>query len=513
MISKVLIEKNSYYDSVTLMSLSGNIKNEDGVVQAVVSMATDMNKDLLKNIGLLTEDAKNASENDLIIAIEAQTDEAAEQVILKVKEQLDSKKESNKNSEEKIASSSAEAFKIMEDANLAVISVRGDYAAREAKKALKNGLHVMIFSDNVTVEEEKELKELGREKGLLVMGPDCGTSIINQAGLCFSNKVSPGKIGLVAASGTGLQEVAVQIDKLGYGISQAIGVGGRDLSAEIGGIMMLESLNALDNDAETEVIVLISKPPAPSVEEKILNRIKEASKPVIVCFLDGNAQEAEKTGATFARTLKGAAIEAVRKLETSENTADIKSDASEWILEQKKKISDSQKYIRGLFCGGTLTSESLMILREHNLSVKSNVAKKEHEKLKNISVSHGHVLIDMGDDQFTVGKPHPMIEPSLRNERIMQEAQDAETAVLLLDFELGYGSHDNPVGVTYDTLVKAKEAAKTNGRFLPIVAYVLGTYNDKQNYYEQVKMLENLDIYVADSNEEAAEIAAKLVTE
>lgn len=511
MASKILIEKNAYYDSVTLMSLSGSIRKNEGIAQAVVSMGTQMNKDLLKNIGLLTQEAEDASENDLIIAVEADSDERLDSVISLIREQLSSKKNGNKETGEKVASSSAEAVKIMSDANIGVISVRGDYAAREARKLLNMGLHVMIFSDNVTVEEEKELKEIGREKGLLVMGPDCGTAIINQVGLCFANKVLPGRIGLAAASGTGLQEVIVQIDRMGYGISQAIGVGGRDLSEDIGGIMMLESLKALDGDENTDVIVLISKPPAPSVQDKILAQIKEVSKPVVVCFLDGDAAEAEKAGAAFAKSLKGAAVEAVKKLDPNASVQNENNEHSDWTAQQKSRFTSSQKYVRGLFCGGTLTSESLMILRDHGLQAKSNAAKKKHEKLEDVLVSSGNVLIDMGDDQFTVGKPHPMIEPALRNDRILQEARDPETAVILLDFELGYGSHDDPVGVTYDTLKEVRKIAEESGRNIPVVAYVCGTYNDKQNYYEQVKKLKSLDIYVADSNEEAASIAAELV--
>lgn len=512
MVSKVLIEKNAYYDSVTLMSLSGSIGKQEGVGQAVVSMATQMNKDLLENIGLLSDEAKDASENDLIIAIQADTEERLEEIITLIKDKLNSKKASKKKDGTKIAKTANAAINLMPDANVAVISVRGDYAAREAREALKKGLHVMIFSDNVTIEEERELKEIGREKGLLVMGPDCGTAIINQVGLCFANKVKAGNIGLVAASGTGLQEVTVQIDRLGYGISQAIGVGGRDLHQDIGGIMMLESLKALDKDEKTEVIVLISKPPALSVQEKILKQIKETSKPVVVCFLDGDAKEVEKAGATFAKTLNQAAIAAIKVLDKSVEIEENKnSNIEEWATVQKGKMASSQKYIRGLFCGGTLTSEALTIIRTYVDGIKSNVAKKDYEKLEDVFVSNGHTLLDLGDDVFTVGKPHPMIEPSLRNERILQEAADPETAVLLLDFELGYGSHNDPVGVTYETLVEAQEVAKRNGRFLPMIAYICGTYNDKQNYYEQANKLKELNIFIADSNEQAAKLATKFI--
>jgi FdrA protein len=513
MASKVIIQNNAYHDSVTLMSLSGKVLQLDGVEEAVVSMATPMNKDLLKNIGLLTEEANNSSENDLLIAVKADTEERIEEVITFIEEQLTSKKNAKKKGGTKSVKTLTSALNEMPEANIAVISVPGEFAAREAKQALKLGLHVMLFSDNVSAEDEKALKEMAREKGLFVMGPDCGTAIVNQGGLCFANKINKGNIGLVAASGTGLQEVTVQIDRLGYGISQAIGTGGRDLYESIGGIMMLEGLKALEADEQTEVIVLISKPPSPTVQERILNQVKQNKKPVVVCFIDGSAEEAEAAGATFSPTLMDAAKKAVKLVNPSAELpeADLKAQAA-WIKEAKKQMADSQKYVRGLFCGGTLTSEALSLLREYAPGVKSNVAKKKEEKVGQIERSVGHTLLDLGDDAFTVGKPHPMIEPSLRNNRILQEAKDPETAVLLLDFELGYGSHDDPVGITVETIEKAKDSAKKDGRYLPIVAYICGTTQDKQGYAQQEKRLKAAGVYVASSNEEATKLAARLIS-
>lgn len=513
MVSKVMIEKNAYHDSVTLMSLSASTSKLDGVKQVVVSMATPMNKELLENIGLLTDDAKSASENDLIIAVDADTKENIDQVFVEIEEELNAKKGGKKKNGETTTENTESALNLLPDANLAIISVPGNYAAREARKALNKDLNVMIFSDNVTIEEERELKELGKEKGLFVMGPDCGTAIINNVGLCFANKVKSGSIGLVGASGTGLQEVSVQIDRLGEGISQAIGVGGRDLQESIGGIMMLEGMKALEKDEDTKVIVLISKPPAASVQHKILKQIKSMTKPVVVCFLDGDATEVEKVGASFAGTLKQGAVLAVNALGNSdkEQSEEISDEQNEWIKKQKEEMNSSQRYIRGLFCGGTLTSEALTVIRPHVDEIKSNVAKRENEKLEDVHASQGNTLVDLGDDEFTQGKPHPMIEPSLRNERIIEEAKDPETAVLLLDFELGYGSHEDPVGVTYEALQEAQKIVKENGRCLPIVAYICGTRADKQDYSEQAKKLDQLDICIADSNEQAAEIAVKLI--
>jgi len=509
---KVSIEHNAYYDSVTLMSLSSKMNRIEGVEQAVVSMASEMNKELLANIGLLTEEAQAATANDLMIALLTDTEERAEEVMALIYSELTSKKETKGKENYQSAKTINSAWSLMPSANMAIISVPGEYAAREARQALKKGMHVMLFSDNVSIEDEKHLKEMARDNGLFVMGPDCGTAIINNIGLCFANKVSEGGIGIVAASGTGLQEVTVQIDRLGYGISQAIGTGGRDLHEAIGGIMMLQGLKALENDDKTKVITLISKPPAPAVQDKILKEVKKCKKPVVVCFLDGDAQAVEEAGATFSPTLIDAARKSVQLLDPQAVTdSEMTKDAQSWLAVEKAKLADCQQDIRGLFCGGTLTAESLSIIRSTGKDVKSNVAKKAAEKLSDITQSVGHTLLDMGDDEFTKGKPHPMIEPSLRNDRIIQEAKDPNTAVLLVDFELGFGAHEDPVGVTLDALQFAKKEAALAGRHLPIVAYICGTSKDKQDYQQQYKKLLSVGVFVADSNEMATKMATMLV--
>ncbi|MFB1050961.1 acyl-CoA synthetase FdrA [Paraliobacillus sp. JSM ZJ581] len=511
MASKVIIEKNAYHDSVTLMSLSGKLLNKEGVEEAVVSMATQMNKDLLENIGLMTDEAAEATENDLIIAVKAKSDDVVEETFVYIDEALNAKKQKkSKNGNDPVKTLNG-ALNAVPDANMAIISVPGEYAAREARQALKNGLHVMLFSDNVSIEDEKSLKELGREKGLFVMGPDCGTAIINHVGLCFANKVEQGGIGLVAASGTGLQEVAVQIDRMGYGITQAIGTGGRDLHEDIGGIMMIEGLKALDEDEKTKVITLISKPPSKVVQDKILKEIKHISKPVVVGFLDGDREAVESVGAIFASTLIETARQSVKVLNPEADvTAKLDQESISWVNNERRKLAKDQRYVRGLFCGGTLTSEALSIIRSMGEKVKSNVAKNEEEKLTDISISEGHSLLDMGDDDFTKGKPHPMIEPSLRNDRILQEAKDQETAVLLLDFEIGYGSHEDAVGESIDTIKEAIKIAKDAGRHLSVIAYICGTFTDKQGYQSQAEKLKDAGIFVASSNEMASRLACMI---
>lgn len=513
MFKKTVIRPNAYYDSVTLMSLSSKVTGIKGVEDAVISMGTDMNKDLLKNVELDTKESMDAKSSDLIIAIKAEKQENYEEAFKKVNELLNSNKTDDGQREKKNPKTIKGALEIKEDANMVVISVPGEYAAREVDKALDNGLHVMLFSDNVSIEDEKRLKEKARDKGLLVMGPDCGTASINGTGLCFANEVNRGNIGLVAASGTGLQEVMVQIDRLGGGISQAIGTGGRDLKEEIGGIMMLESIKALEKDNSTEVIVLISKPPAKSVEKEILQYVEKIDTPVVVSFIEGNSEAVEKAGATFGYNLYDTAKKAVdlsNKGETIENSNE-DNNLKEEIKEAKSKLDSKQKYVRALYGGGTLCAETLAILRDKVDSIKSNVVKRDEEKLEDSDNYDGHVLLDLGEDEFTQGRPHPMIDPTIRLNRIENEAKDETVGVILLDFELGYGSHEDPVGTTIPAIEEAKEIAKKDDRSLVFVAYICGTDKDKQNLDRQSKMLKDAEVIIADSNVEAANIVAEIL--
>ncbi len=503
------ILKNSYYDSVTLMSTTVVIKKALKLTELVMFMGTDMNKEMIKSVGLYHQEMDLALPNDLILAADMTeiNPEWAEFVI----KQLSSKNISNNESQKsyKTINQAIEAI----HPNLAIISVPGIYAAHEAYKALENNMHVMLFSDNMSVEDEVALKKIGIQKDLLVMGPDCGTAIINGKGLCFANEVSRGSIGLVAASGTGLQEVTVIIDRYHGGITQAIGVGGRDLSEAVGGMMMLKGIDALEADKNTKVIVLISKPPHQSVLDKILKRLESIKKPVVLCLID--AKESKKmTNVYFVSTLTEAAITALRLsgVETPDELT-IDQQMIGTLNTHKMQFSSTQSKVKGLFCGGTLTAEALSVIRPYVKVITSNVAKKTYEKMENPLLSSGHNLVDLGDDIFTQGKPHPMIEPTIRLERILEEARNAETAVLLLDFELGIGSHEDPVGITIETLQEAKLIARNNKRHLAIVAYVCGTEKDSQGLKRSEDLLRNVGVIVASTNAQASKIAGLLVQE
>jgi FdrA protein len=508
---KVVIKSNAYFDSVSLMSLSTKANQIEGVEQAVIAMGTEMNKEVIRNVGLITPELEQAKTSDLMIVIKAATDAICESAYERVEQLFEKKDTTAKGTGEVSYATIDSAARNIPDANLAIISVNGAYAVREARKALENNLHVMLFSDNVSVEDEYELKQVAHDKGLLMMGPDCGTAIISNVGLCFANKVRKGNIGIVGASGTGSQEISVRIHDFGGGITQLIGTGGRDLSEKIGGIMMIDGIKALNADDETKVIVLMSKPPAPRIEQKVLAEIKNCQKPVVVCFIGGSEEAVKAAGGHFARTTKEAALKAVVLAGADESKINKRALNLPLIEEVKGKLRPEQKYIRGLFCGGTLCDEAMYLAMEEYDNIFSNIAKDPEHMLKDIDVSQEHTFIDFGNDEFTNGRPHPMIDPSLRISRFEQEAKDPEVGVILLDFILGYGAHEDPVGVMLPSIIKAKQDADNEGRHLEILGYVLGTDQDTPTLDSQVSKLLSAGVTHASSSTNAGLLARGFV--
>lgn len=507
---KVLIRKNTYFDSVTLMALSTKANQIAGVEQAVVAMGTEMNKGVLRNVGLLVPEAESAGVGDLMIVVKAATEEDGERALEDVQALFATRNAAQATGSVTYATLES-AVQHVPQANLALISVPGEHAAREARKALERGLHVMLFSDNVSIEDEVALKATAHDKGLLVMGPDCGTAILGGVGLCFANAVRSGNIGIVGASGTGSQEVSVRIHDFGGGITQLIGTGGRDLSEQVGGIMMIDGLRALAQDPATAVIVLVSKPPAKSVEKKVLAEIAACGKPVVVCFLGGSEEAVSAAGGHFARTTKEAALKAVILAGRNESEINKRALNLPLIAETQQKLGPQQRYIRGLLCGGTLCDEMMHLALEKYPNVFSNIAKKREHRLADVDRSVEHTFIDFGDDDFTRGRPHPMIDPSLRIERLLREAADPSVGVIVLDFILGFGAHPDPVGVTVPAIRKAREAAASEGRHLEILGYVLGTDDDTPSLAEQTQKLAAAGVTIASSCTNAGLLARGFV--
>ena len=508
MITRVIVKKSTYRDSISLMKISNSISKLSGITQAAVVMATELNRRVLSDAGFADAAITSAASNDMIVAIEAK-DATSLDAALTETEKLLSPTEMPAG-EKPLPTSLEEALDLVPDANLAVISVPGQYAKREAMRALAKGLNVFLFSSNVSREEEVELKTVAKAKNLLMMGPDCGTSIINHKVLGFGNSIREGTIGLVSASGTGLQEVTTLIHKAGLGISQAIGTGGGDLSEQVGGITMIQGLNLLDADEQTKVIVLISKPPALGTMAKVLEVARRSRKPVIVNFLGGGSSPDMVGKLRAANTLDEAARIAceLAGMKSGVAVSTIPKETISIALAEHKKLASSQQYIRGLFSGGTLCYESEIVLQPLLGDVLSNAPIKPENKVAGEAPSKKHACIDMGAEEFVEGRAHPMIDFSLRNMRILQEARDPETAVILIDVELGYGSNADPAGQLVPVIQKAKTLEMEAGRHLPVVASVVGTEGDFQGLANQEKALLDAGVLIMPSNAQATRISA-----
>ena len=495
--------KNRYIDSVSLMSLAAKVKKQEGISEVVIAMATDMNKAIISQVGLSNSEVEQTSVNDLIIGVIAESEERVKEAFDHIDKQLSGgNKSTASSSTEKVYTSIDDVLDDGLKPDVAIFSIPGQYVAREAMQALKEGMDVMIFSDNMSIEQEVKLKQYAFDHHRLVMGPDCGTAVLSGVSLCFANEVRRGDIGIVAASGTGSQEVMVQIDRLGGGITDAIGTGGRDLSSDVQGLMMREGLRRLSESEQTKVIVCVSKPPAKEVREMMIQTLKGITKPSVICFL-GNKEMIEDDGHLhYASSLSEAAYKAVRLSPSFKGTLPAFEP-----LRLETQSSGHQHFV-GLYCGGTLCYEALDQLSPLGV-IKSNLKHDEYS-IHDISGQH-HTLLDLGEDEFTNGRPHPMIEPSLRNDWIIKAAKMPSTRVLLLDFVLGYGAHLQAVEESLEALKEAFELA-AHRRF-DVVAYVCGTDKDKQGLHTSVSALESIGVHVVISNLEACKKVANLMKE
>jgi len=507
-----VIRKNQYYDSVFLMSVNRRISEVKGVQQTAVLMGSAANKKLLVDIGIQDPQIEAAQPNDLIVAAIAETKGIVEDVLGRLDEWLNGIQESAAPS--RLASTFAEGLSIQPHANIAVISVPGEYAAREARIALEAGLHVFLFSDNVSIEDELELKQFAAQKGLLVMGPDCGTSLIGGVGLGFANVVRRGSIGAIGAAGTGLQEFTSQVHNAGFGISHAIGTGSRDLSDRIGGLTTFAALDALEADPKTQIIVLVSKPPAVSTLERLIKRIKTLRKPVIGCFLGvDSGYFTASSGLQFACTIDEAVRMAVAAAGGKPGPVqeDFTHQEQETLAQEMALRSPEQKYLRGILAGGTFCYQSQQILRSAGIRIRSNGPFEPKDGLEHPDRSIENTIVDMGDEYYMVGKPHPMIDGTMRKRRILLESQDPAMAVLYLDFILGYNASLDPVGELVDAIREAKHLSNQRGGSLSVVASICGTEADPQDLALQEKMLREAGVLVYHSNAMASLACCRLL--
>jgi FdrA protein len=483
------IRRATYLDSIVLMRLSRQVAALPGVEEAGLITGSPANKEILRDAGILGPEGDKAEPGDLILALRAVDAAAGAAALAEARRLLDRPALPGLPVASDAPRTLRAAVRDLPDANLALISVPGEFAVAEARKALDLGLHAMVFSDNVPIADEAALKRDARKRGLMVMGPDCGTAIIAGLPLAFANAVPRGDIGIVGASGTGIQEISCLIARAGRGISHAIGTGGRDLKAEVGAITTLMAIDALDADAATAHVVLVSKPPAAAIARLVLDRVGKSAKSFTICFI--GAENLPLPGnARAAATLKAAAELALgRPLATSR--ADLPRRAAHG------------PNVRGLFAGGTLCTEAQVVFMAAGLPVASNVPVPSASSAD--GATGGHVMIDLGDDAYTRGRPHPMIEPAVRDAPLAAALADPAVGLVLLDVVLGYGGHPDPAGHLAQALAGRRDGAL-------IVASVTGTDADPQPRAAQVRKLAEAGVLVAESNADAAALAAALAS-
>lgn len=500
----VKIRSGAYYDSVVLMQLQRALVDLPGVIDAGVIMGTDANKDLLTQIDLLAPEAESANPDDMVIVIRGEDESSASSALEQVDEILAARRSGGVVVEsEYLPKTLASAAQMLPEAQWVLISVPGRYAAGVARQALELGKHVFLYSDNVSLKDEIELKREAAQKGLLVMGPDCGTAIVNGVGLGFANRVRRGPIGMVAASGTGLQQVSVRVHQMGSGFTHALGTGGRDLSKEVNAITARQGLDLLSRDAETRVIVLVSKPPSAEVASELVELARLAKKPVVVNFIGYSSSRHRVDSVWFTTTFDETAQAAVRLAEDVDSVSEEDFNTG--------KFADGQRFLRGLFSGGTLAYEALLILQDYVSVVYSNAPLDKEFHLSDSLTSQEHTVIDLGEDEFTVGRLHPMMDNDLRIRRLEAEAGDPEVAVILLDVVLGYGAHPDPASELAPSIRKARKTAKEGKRYLEVVVVVSGTDEDPQDMNAQIDQLKDAGARVETSNDAAARYVGRLV--
>ena len=491
MTAHIEVRRGTYFDSVTLLGVSQRVQQVDGVEQAQVAMATELNLTVLRDLGFATDGLEGVTPNDLVIAVRAR-DDALDAALEQMEQALVARATDAPSAASRRPPRTTGKAARAGDAALALISVPGPNAFVEAMDAVRAGLHVMVFSDNVPVAEEIALKAEGRRRGLLVMGPDCGTAIVGGVGLGFANVVRPGPVGVVAASGTGAQQVCCLLDAAGVGVSHVLGVGGRDLSDEVAAAATLQALDALDGDPATELIIVVSKPPGDRAAGVVRDRIERCATPVVIGFVGRGRPD-----------LTAVTDEAVTRLGR---------DAGEPGRWGGDAGPGGFATLRGLFSGGTLCDEAMVIAAETLGPIASNIPLDPRWALGDDLDAGGHLMIDFGDDTLTRGRPHPMIDHSLRVARLEREADRAGDHVVLLDVVLGHGADADPAEALAPAVAAARQRAADRGDRLAVVVSLCGTSGDPQDLQRQARRLFDAGAVVHLSNAHAAREAVALVS-
>lgn len=487
------IRRGSYRDSVSLMQVSRSVQDVPGVEAALVAMATELNLEFLGPMGF--DEDVDAGPNDLLVAIRAVDDAALDAAVAAADAALsDAGRESGRGFGEAVPPRTVgRAVEQLGGAEVVLVSTPGEHAFVEAMEALSAASNVMVFSDNVPLDQELALKARAAELDLLVMGPDCGTAIVGGVGLGFTNAVRPGPVGIVAASGTGAQHLTCLLDDAGVGVSHVLGVGGRDLKEEVGGATTLRAMSALDADPATELIVVLSKPPHPTVAAHVREHAEGLTTPVVLGLIGPGADDLT---AVADAVLDARGAEAV--------------EARSWPPDDGARRQPRSGLITGLFAGGTLCTEAMVVVSAEHGPVRSNVPLEPDWTLDG-HAGEGHVMLDLGEDEYTRGRPHPMIDQQLRIQRLAEEAARSEVAVILLDVVLGHGAHPDPASELAPAIRDARATADAGGHVLHVVVSLCGAAGDPQGRDGQVAALTAAGASVHLSNADAAREAARLV--
>ena len=500
-------------------------RHSSGIMEAVVIMGTKTNKAVLVKLGFPSSKINQATESDLIVAIKAEDKGSIDSALIKLEELLHSDGSSDTSTSFSVNSTDLDSVLVSKsiNANLALISIPGEYVKDLSLKLSNEGIHQQIFSDHVPLDDELIIKKYAAKKGVLVLGPGAGTSIINGKGIGFSNVLHPGPVGIIAAAGTGLQEVSSLLDQCDIGVKYGLGVGANDPKEKIGGLMMLESLKVLEELPDIEIMAIVSKPPSLRVKNMIIDYIvKHGKKKYVLAFIgaghDGSLPNSISSKIVQVNTL-ASAVFAVASLTSNQQyklslvrlhmKPEILQNA---VSKEWRRLGEQQKYIRALYTGGTFAYETQVILNGVLKDLYSNAPTGGTKKLPSASKSKKHSILDLGEEEFTQGRPHPMIDPTIRRLRLVEESQDPEVGVILMDFVLGYGSNPDPVGAVLNEIAQVKATARKSNRYLSIVTHVCGTKRDPQGYDESIRKLENAGALVFPTNALAAIASAQIIS-
>lgn len=491
----VEVRSGAYHDSVTLMQVSRTLAALDDVLAAQVAMGTELNLDVLSGMGFTVSD--DTGPNDLVVALRVGRDDVLPLALAALEAALTAPASTGSMDEQPPLTTGSALRRA--PAGLVLVSVPGESAFVEAMDAVLAGSSVVVFSDNVSIEQEVALKVAAAERDVLVMGPDCGTAVVGGTGLGFANVVEPGPVSLVAASGTGAQQLMALLDAAGVGVRHCLGLGGRDLSAPVGGRSASQALRALAADDGTSSVVFVGKPADPVVAQRLRGEALALGLEVGWALLGAGQPD-----------LTAAAEQVLHALDVAVPT---------WPRWQGARTArtTSGTALRGLFVGGTLCDEAMVIAGEQLGAVRSNIPLQPQWRL-DVDGAGGwdcggaHVMVDFGDDALTVGRPHPMIDPSLRERRVLVEAADPTAGVLLLDVVLGHGAHADPAAKLAATIDAARRTAADDGRELPVVVTLVGTRGDPQGLQRQAGALAEAGADVHLSNAAATRRALALLS-